>query len=389
MAFAQLVIPNSVGSVQYRGTVVVFRNGANVELPVASGVLGRPPISFSIVGGPDQARLTITPGGALSFVSPPNFEAPTDANGDNVYVVTVRATDSQGGSSTQTISVNVTPVNEHAPVPTSPDAVSVPENTTAVMTVTASDADLPPQPLVFSIVGGADQSRFNITPGGTLLFNAPPDFEAPTDANGDNTYIVIVQASDGTFTNLQAILVTVTNASEVSLAGDYNNNGIVDAADYVLWRNGGPLQNDPTAGVQPGDYNIWRANFGRTAGAGSATEMISSTSSTDAASGDRHATAPLTATESAAVGRFVPVVEKALRSDRTRTGAYRPGGRDALRPRSLYDDALIAWLPSRGDELARRLHEHADFDFVSEFDPSEPIGPSLDELDLAFASVSN
>ena len=26
--------------------------------------------------------------------------------------------------------------------------------------------------------------------------------------------------------------------------GDYNGNGVVDMADYVLWRNGGPLQNE-------------------------------------------------------------------------------------------------------------------------------------------------
>jgi hypothetical protein len=51
--------------------------------------------------------------------------------------------------------------------------------------------------------------------------------------------------------------------------GDFNNNGVVDAADYVLWRNGGPLQNDPTEGVQAADYNTWRANFGRTAAGGS------------------------------------------------------------------------------------------------------------------------
>jgi fibronectin-binding autotransporter adhesin len=49
------------------------------------------------------------------------------------------------------------------------------------------------------------------------------------------------------------------------LTGDFNNNGVVDAADYVLWRNGGPLENDPTQGVQDEDYNTWRANFGRSA----------------------------------------------------------------------------------------------------------------------------
>jgi len=60
---------------------------------------------------------------------------------------------------------------------------------------------------------------------------------------------------------------TRINGFELSVAppgitGDYNNDGFVDAADYVLWRNGGPLQNDPSAGVQPSDFDQWRANFG-------------------------------------------------------------------------------------------------------------------------------
>lgn len=48
--------------------------------------------------------------------------------------------------------------------------------------------------------------------------------------------------------------------------GDYNNDGAVGAADYALWRNGGPLFNDPTPGVQPGDYDVWKANFGTQGG---------------------------------------------------------------------------------------------------------------------------
>jgi len=53
--------------------------------------------------------------------------------------------------------------------------------------------------------------------------------------------------------------------------GDYNGNGKVDAADYVLWRNGGPLQNevDTPGTVNIADYTAWRARFGNTAGAGS------------------------------------------------------------------------------------------------------------------------
>jgi hypothetical protein len=53
------------------------------------------------------------------------------------------------------------------------------------------------------------------------------------------------------------------------VAGDYNGNGVVDMADYVLWRKGGPLQNDATPGVQATDYDVWRAHFGNHAGAGS------------------------------------------------------------------------------------------------------------------------
>ena len=52
--------------------------------------------------------------------------------------------------------------------------------------------------------------------------------------------------------------------SAAGLPGDYNNNGTVDAADYVLWRNGGPLQNevDTPGVVNAADYTAWRARFG-------------------------------------------------------------------------------------------------------------------------------
>ena len=61
------------------------------------------------------------------------------------------------------------------------------------------------------------------------------------------------------------------------VAGDYNGNGTVDAADYVLWRNGEQtLQNDSTPGNQPEDYGVWKANFGTASmGAGSGTSLAS------------------------------------------------------------------------------------------------------------------
>jgi hypothetical protein len=53
--------------------------------------------------------------------------------------------------------------------------------------------------------------------------------------------------------------------------GDYNDNGVVDAADYVLWRNGGPLANegDNPGTVEQADYEFWRSRFGAASGSGS------------------------------------------------------------------------------------------------------------------------
>ena len=56
------------------------------------------------LSGDDADDFTIS-GGVLEFTSPPDWESPTDANTDNVYMVTVAATD---GTTTGTVSVTVT-----------------------------------------------------------------------------------------------------------------------------------------------------------------------------------------------------------------------------------------------------------------------------------------
>jgi hypothetical protein len=78
----------------------------------------------------------------------------------------------------------------------------------------------------------------------------------------------------GRFTTLDNLLnvLQVEYVTAAGVQGDYNNNGAVDAADYVLWRDGGPLQNEgATPGTTtPEDYEFWRSRFGLTAGVGSA-----------------------------------------------------------------------------------------------------------------------
>jgi hypothetical protein len=64
---------------------------------------------------------------------------------------------------------------------------------------------------------------------------------------------VLVTTNQGTSASL-----TVLIHPNAALAGDFNGNGKVDAADYVVWRNG------LGATYTQNDYNIWRSQFGQT-----------------------------------------------------------------------------------------------------------------------------
>jgi hypothetical protein len=183
---------------------------------------------YSIQGGADAARFTIgSTSGVLTFRNPPpDFEAPSDAGGDNVYDVNVTVSDGQGGTDTQALGVTVLNVDEFTPVidtngggPTA--ALSVPENQTSVTTTHATDGD--GDPITYLVSGGADASAFTINPtSGALAFTSAPDFENPTDSNQDNVYEVTVAASDGSLNDDQALSVTVTNVVETNAPPNVN-----------------------------------------------------------------------------------------------------------------------------------------------------------------------
>ena len=207
--------------------VSIAENIAAVTTVTATDPDAGQTLSYSINGGADASKFAINvTTGALAFLTAPNFEAPTDAGGNNVYDVTVQVSDGNGGSDTQAIAVSVTDQNEvpnQLPTITSNGggntaAVSIAENGTAVTTVTATDPDAG-QTLSYSINGGADASKFaiNVTTG-ALAFLTAPNFEAPTDAGGNNVYDVTVQVSDGNGgSDTQAIAVTVTNQNEFAV----------------------------------------------------------------------------------------------------------------------------------------------------------------------------
>jgi hypothetical protein len=166
-------------------------------------------VTWSLNSGVDAARFTLN-GGVLAFVSAPNFEAPTDANADNIYNVVIRATDTAGNTADQSITVTVTDADEIAPVISGPVAPSVVENTTVIAIYTANES------VTWSLNGGADVTRFTLN-AGVLAFASAPDFEAPTDANTDNIYNVVIRATDSAGNTAdQSLTVTVTDADEIA-----------------------------------------------------------------------------------------------------------------------------------------------------------------------------
>ncbi|TAL13198.1 MAG: DUF4347 domain-containing protein, partial [Aquabacterium sp.] len=200
-------------------SISIAENTSTVTTVTATDAEGAT-LTYSISGGADAAKFSINSStGALTFASAPDFDNPTDSGGNNVYDVIVQVSDGSL-TDTQAIAVTVTAVNDNAPVITSNGggataSVNVAENTTAVTTVTATDADLPAQTLTYSITGGADQALFTINAStGALAFVSGRDRENATDANADGIYQVTVQVSDGSLTDTQAISVTVTAVND-------------------------------------------------------------------------------------------------------------------------------------------------------------------------------
>jgi Bacterial Ig-like domain len=164
-------------------------------------------VVWSIIGA-DAAVFSIDAAGALTFVVAPDTDAPGDADGDNVYLVTVVATDAAGNTSQQALIVTVTAVivpDTTPPVITGPAGgrASMAEEQTVVAGFRTDEA-------VVWTIDGDDAGAFAVDAAGALTFVTSPDADAPSDADGDNVYLVTVVATDDAGNiSTQSLTVTV------------------------------------------------------------------------------------------------------------------------------------------------------------------------------------
>jgi len=185
------------GTSQFENQTFVIQLKAQDETPLS---LGDNPITFYITGGADAALFTLDENlGFLSFITPPDFENPTDSNQDQLYQVTLQAQDGSENEVLQNFVVKIKDVEENdhndttPPVFISDNNISIKENTQSTVLIRATDTNT----ITYSIEGGEDNVMFNINQGlGVIRFKVSPDFEDPADNNNDNIYHLVVGAKD-------------------------------------------------------------------------------------------------------------------------------------------------------------------------------------------------
>ena len=150
----------------------------------------------------------------LNFKNAPDYEMPADADGDNEYMVTVKA-EAGGEMAMQEVTVMVTNVDELGTLGGSTSASIMEGATDSLGTYTLTAIE--DGPTVTWSLDGTDMSDFMLEGTGmsrTLNFKNAPDYEMPADADGDNEYMVTVKAEAGGEMAMQEVTVMVTNVEE-------------------------------------------------------------------------------------------------------------------------------------------------------------------------------
>ena len=187
-----VIPPNQAPQFTSAATASLVENAALSYQATATDADGDA-LSFSIAGGPDAARFSITPAGLLNFVEAPDADRPADADGDNVYQVTLSVSDAR-------------------------TSVSLPLS----ITVTNSREGIAVR-RVFS--GFTRPVAMTAIPGDTRLFvgEADGDIYYLDPATGTRTFYARLPTRPGSFPSM----------NHITVSPDYANDGLLYASDGV------------------------------------------------------------------------------------------------------------------------------------------------------------
>ncbi|MFK7915470.1 MAG: Ig-like domain-containing protein [Pseudomonadales bacterium] len=184
------------------------------------------PLSYQLGGADADAFQLDASTGVLSFVDAPDYEAPTDANADNLYEVEVAVQDSSGARTTQALQIEVENVNEAPQLAPAQFAFTPTSETLMVGAVDAADPD-DGDVLNYRIVAGNDGAMFAIDQSSGQL--QASDLGVPL---GIYELEVEVADSEGLVSKaLVQIIVTESTVTQVPLADDGLTPAEVDSGE--------------------------------------------------------------------------------------------------------------------------------------------------------------
>ena len=208
-------------------------------------------VNWSINGGEDKDLFSIInndrSSGLLSFNTTPDYEKPLDMNLDNDYSVEVMATDKSGNTSNQIFTLSIANVLELNDSNISVNNFIINENSKKIHTFLAD------MEVEWSLNGGDDKDVFTIDiNSGLLSFIEKPDFENPTDKDGDNKYIVNINATDllGSSAS-QLVNIEVIDVAEPTYSININSTSIpIEGENIITTVN--------TTNIDNGTNVIWK-----------------------------------------------------------------------------------------------------------------------------------
>ncbi|MEO0972986.1 MAG: hypothetical protein AAFX85_07810, partial [Pseudomonadota bacterium] len=225
---AQQQLPPDNEAPVFSGVLAVqAQENTDVLVPVEVTDPDGDAVTLSLAG--EDAALFTVEGLAIRAVAPFDFEAPADGDEDNVYRITVTASDGLEAIDLE-FTVTITNASDVAPDFAGSFDVAVPEGDVALLPFDVFDVE---GDAVALTLEGADAALFTLDAEGlTVEANQAFDFELPIDADRDNVYEFQVIASDGLAATEQPFSVEVINVSDNApvFAGEFEQTSAENTA---------------------------------------------------------------------------------------------------------------------------------------------------------------
>ena len=236
---SNLVIDNDAPTFTSAATASFAENATGIVISPEVTDVTDVDITFA---GADAALFTLTNDG-LSFKASPNFEAPADLDGDNVYNVTLTAKDAFDQTTTQDVAITVTNVNETPSVSSSAlTEIAAAKGVATTLDLTSYVED----------VDANDSLKFTATglPAGLTLSEAGIVSGTPTQLSTSGTSVTITATDAGGETISHTMTVYVLDPPTISSSLDGVTN--FDVTSHIVLNassEGDVIKNTGEAGI--------------------------------------------------------------------------------------------------------------------------------------------